>query len=280
MTTVASIRSGKLEPEKIRSTWQQVATIDANIEIQSTAARVLTALSLESHSDMWTWFDEQVTKPTRYLAEVPISALMDVQPHETPNDWIFPLFQAVQMPVVIQKDIDLQVQHFFPKVEAPNYHAEPGRGPMPLRILYHVEAAVILWLQFHPRSGMKLSTSRAIATFTSIAREAFKNTDFLYLNSIQTGAKKLRSILTEEQVGLGEVPWQKLAEELKKHPLARPDSDEALALDRLKELLWATSGFPYPHPSDMSGRYKRAVATGGGEGVEDFSEFMVQPRAG
>ena len=52
MSTIASIQSGKLGVYDIPSTWANLEKIDANIETRPADARILTALSFESHSDM------------------------------------------------------------------------------------------------------------------------------------------------------------------------------------------------------------------------------------
>jgi hypothetical protein len=277
LDTISSIYSNKLEADRIPSTWAELSKIDANIEIRPADARILTALSLQSHSDMWTWFDVHVTEPTRRLAGAPVGTLEDMGSPEMPNEWIFPLFQSVRFSLIVSRDVRLKAKDFFPNLEAPNYEAPPGSRPMPSRVLGHVEAAIILWLQFRPRPGMALATSRAVATFTSVALGAFDSPDFLYLSSIQNGIKRLRSILTEENVELTKVPWEKLAEELEGHPLASPGSNETLALNYLKELLWAISSFPHPHRAEKSGDYQRAVAVGGPEGIEVFAQHIVSP---
>lgn len=277
LNTVHTIQLGKLGAHNIPSTWENLAKIDANIEIRPTDARILTALSLESHSEMWTWFNKHVTEPTQYLTTIPISSSQDVEPSTIPNNWIFPLVQSVRLSLLIGKAITLEPKCFFPDLHgAPNYTAPPGSGLMATRIIHHVEAAVVLWLQFRPRPGMCLDTSRAVATFTSITRRIFKSSNFLYLNYIQIAVKKLRSTLTEEKIPLMKVPWEKLASELENHPLAHQDSRESLILDHLSELLWAISNLPHPHPTDMSLQYKKAVEVGGNAGVEIFAKSMSQ----
>jgi len=275
LTGIASALPDKLEVSEIPSAWQMLIKIDENIETRPADSRILTALSLASHSDMWAWFRTQVTEPTWYLTTIPVTSSEDVRLPKMPNDWIFPLFQAVQMPLLINNNINLQATKFFPGLIAPDYQAPASSGPMASRILRHVEGAVSMWLQFRPRPGMSMDTSRAVATFTTIARGAFKSPTFLYLNYIQNGIKRLRSILTEDKIPLTKVPWESLAEELKNHPLSHPDSNEARALDCLKELLWAISGIPSPHSTNMSICYREAVEIGGDAGVRDFTQFMA-----
>jgi len=280
LKTITSIQSRQLDTHNIPSTWHNLAKLDANIETRPANTRILTVLSLESHSDMWTWFNEHVTKPTWCLATIPIPTLLDMQKRniqpEVPNEWIYPLFQAVTMAVFVHNNFSLSSKDYFPDIDAPNYEASPGVGTAKSKIIHHVEAAVILWLQFRSRPGMTLETSRGIATFTSIAKEAFKSQNFLYLSYIQDAIKRLRSVLTEEKTALSKVPWEQLAEELKNHPLAFPDSNETLALNHLVELWWTISSLPCSHPSDISDCYKKAIAIGGDAGVEMFAKFMAQ----
>jgi hypothetical protein len=274
--SLTPIHPDKLEVSMIPSTWQTLTKIDANIEIRPADARILTALSLGSHSDMWTWFNNQVTNPTRYLAAIPISSFVGRQLPEMPNEWIFPLFRSIQTLLLVGSSIVLKAKTFFPELDAQDYASTPGGSLTASRILHHVEAAVALWLQFCPRPGMSLSTSRAVATFTSIAREAFSSSSFLYLNHIQNSIKKLRSFLTEEKTPLTKVPWERLAEELKNHPLAHPNSNEALAVEGLKELLWAISSLPHPHSTNTSVYYKKAIEIGGDAGIEASAQVMTQ----
>jgi hypothetical protein len=127
---------------------------------------------------------------------------------------------------------------------------------------------------------MTLSTSRAIATFVSIARQAFNNSDFLYLNYIQHTIKTLRSSLVGRNTPLTNHIWNGLAEQLPNHPLAIPTSHEAHTLTFLKKLLWSISSLPLPHDStDMSIEYKKAVEIGGEAGVKLFAPFLFQEYA-
>lgn len=276
MSTIASIQSGKLGVYDIPSTWANLEKIDANIETRPADARILTALSFESHSDMWNWFEAQVTVPTQYLITIPITSLFTIQPSGMPNDWILPLFRLVRLKVLGSSGFSLEAKEFFPSLDAPNYTSSPGRGALEPRILHHVESAVALWLQFRARPGMSLNTSRAAATFTSIARRAFNSSDFLYLDYIQRTLKSLRSSLAGGKTPLTKIPWDGLAEQLTNHPLASPTTDEALALASLKELLWTISSLPLPHSTDMSTHYKKAVEMGGDAGLNLFAPFVVQ----
>lgn len=276
MDTIASIQSGNLEIHNIPSTWANLEKIDASTETRPADARILTALSLESHSDMWNWFKVQVTEPIHSLMTIPITSLLTIQPTGMPNPWILPLFQSVRLGLLANKEVSLQAKNFFPNINAPDYTHPPGRGALGPRILCHVENAVILWLQFRPRPGMSLTTSRAVATFVSIARQAFNNSNFLYLDYIQHAVKSLRSSLAGGKMPLTKIPWQELAKELIHHPLTLETSDASLALASLKKLLWAISTLPLPHSTDMSIHYKKAIETGGDVGVELFAPFIVE----
>lgn len=277
LDTMTSTQPDKLKVHEIPSTWLNLSKVDANVETRPTDTRILAALSLRSHSEMWTWFDEQVTMPTKDLAANPISSLKATQLPKMPNEWIFPLFQAVYMALLVGNSVDLKAESFFPDlIGAQDYNIPSGGSPTSSRILRHVEGAVASWLQFRSRPGMALDTSRAVATFTSIALKAFKSPSFLYLHYIQHGIKKLRSILTNEGIPLAQVPWERLAEELRSHPLASPNSDTTLAANCLEELLWSISSLPRPHSTDMSVHYKKAVEMGGVAGEEAFAQFMAQ----
>jgi hypothetical protein len=101
MNTIASIQSGKLEVQDIPLMWAGLEKIDATIETRPTDARILTALSFESHSDMWNWFDEQVTKPAQHLTTFPMASIIAMPPSsELPNNWILPLFRSVRLKVL------------------------------------------------------------------------------------------------------------------------------------------------------------------------------------
>jgi hypothetical protein len=203
-----------------------------------------------------------------------------MQPLEMPNKWIFPLVRSAQIQLLTRtENIELMADNqFFLGLSAQIYKAPLSTFPMESRVVSHVEAAVALWLQFRPRPGMSLSTSRAVSTFTLIARKAFGNTNFLYLSHIQNGIKQLRSNLTEERTSLTDIPWEKMAEELKDHPLAYPSSNETLALDHLTGLLWTISSFSCPPQFfDMSSVYESAVRVGGKKGVKIFTDSMPQP---
>jgi hypothetical protein len=243
---ITSADPNTLKVSEIPSTWTSLAKADRHIETRPIVARVLTALSLKAHSDMWTWFSRHVTKPVVYLSNIPIASLEKENLQTTmPNNWIFSLFLKVRTQLLLKINIHLVASEFFEGSTAPDYtyaHTQESR------ILSLIEAAVAQWLQFHPFPAMSLTTSRAVATFISKACMAFKSTDFLYLSYIQNRIKTLRASLTNEKTDLTKVPWERLAEELAMHPLASPRSDEAIALKRLKNLLWVSSGLRHPHP--------------------------------
>lgn len=273
--------SNGLNLGNIQSTWGSLSRIDTDTEIRPATAHVLAALSLQCHSRMWAWFDEQVTNPTRHLAEIPVSTLQDVQSQmQMPNEWILPLCRLVRITLLVYQNVHLRAKEFFPWLDAPDYRAPPGNLCMPSRILKHVEGAVALWLGFGPRPGMGLQTSRAVATFISTVWSTFNSPDFLYLSSIQCGVKVLRSILTEEKIELTGIPWKKLAEELKNHPLASPESDEALALNHLKQARWSISNLPLPphFPPEIPRGYKKAIEMGGEKGLDTLAQSTVPLR--
>lgn len=278
LSAIASTDPDQLEVSKIPSTWANLAKVDNDIEIRPAGARVLTALSLKAHSDMWAWFSRHVTEPILYLLEIPIER----QQHRSvqarmPNSWIFRLFQRVQLSLMVHADIKLLAAEFFKGLDAPDYTCPYGRES---RALFHIEAAVSSWLSFHPRPGMSLITSRAVATFISAASTAFKSADFLYLSHIQDGVKHLRASLTNERIPLTRIPWGRLTEELKEHPLASPNSNEAIAVKRLRNVLWAVSGLPTSDPSltKMAEQYREATKMGGG-GTTTLINAVGLPRA-
>jgi hypothetical protein len=275
---VESIQSGRLGVGEIASAWQSLSKMDTDLEILSVDSRILTALSLASHSDMWTWFNNNVTEPTRRLAAIPIQSLQEMVQPKLENEWIYPLFHSIHLSLLLCQDVKLAADKFFPGLEAPDYEARYKSGPIDSKkILGYVESAVALWLRFQPRPGMSLDTSRGVATFISIARKAFGSLDFLYLSSVQNGVKKLRSILTVEGIHLTKVPWERLADELNSHPLADPNSEEAVVLSHVKRLLWAVSSLHNPCPSETATRYKEAAKMGGSDGVEAFAQWIGQP---
>ena len=275
LPVVNSIHSGELDLTEIATAWQHLSKMDAHAGISSTESQVLTALSLASHSTMWAWFNKNVTEPTRWLAMIPVSVLNKMEPPKLENEWIFPLFQSIQLSLLLRHDIKLPAKEFFPDLNAPDYEACCKNGPTAPRILSHVESAVVLWLRFYSRPEMGLETSRAVATFISTTRKAFGSIDFLYLRSVQNGIKRLRSILTTEGISLTKVPWEKLANELSSHPLADPTSNEAILLNRMQNLLWTVSSLPHTS-TEMTSRYWEAVKMGS-DGVDAFAQWLGQP---
>ena len=188
LRSLSSIQSGTLDIDNIPSIWQKLATVDEGIQICSANSRILTALSLQSHSDIWAWFETQVTKPAQLLAKFPVPQLIKMDPKEMPdnwmpNTWIFPLFKSLQTGHLSagSRQFPLVANHFFPDSTAPDYMV-PGCHYDPIQ---QTEAAVISWLQFHPRPGMTLDNSRVLATFISVTRKAFHGSTFLYLDCIQ-----------------------------------------------------------------------------------------------
>ena len=270
------VDSPGLGVEEIAMAWETLSKMDAHAGIRSVESQVLTALSLASHATMWTWFDKNVTEPTLYLAAIPISAFKKMELLKLENEWILPLFRSIQTSLLLYSNIKLAANKFFPGLNAPDYEARCKGGLTTPVILGHVESAVVLWLQFHPRPEMSLDTSRAVATFISIMREAFRGLDFLYLSFVQNGVKRLRSILTVENIHLTKVPWKRLAEELKSHPLANPNSDEAVLLNRMKNLLCAVSGLPHAI-TETTTRYREAEKMGGSDGVKAFAQWIGRP---
>lgn len=276
--SVAPIPSDEQEAANFPHHWTEVSRIDAHIETHPIDSRILVALSLESHANMWSWFSEQVTKPAWTVANIDMWSLVKKPLPPMPNRWIANLVLSVRQQLATNSPtIVLKVKKFFPELELPDYTAGACTYGKPEKVVSHAEAAIILWLGFRPRPGMTLPASRAAASLLSVMLEAFGSPNFLYLNYIQHGIKKLRAILTDERVKLADVPWERLAEELKRHPLACPDSDETIALNRLKDLLWAISSFPVSRPSQMSELYEAAKELGGDEGVHAFMEATAPP---
>jgi len=269
---------GLVEPgaNNIPDKWENLSQIDANIELCPSGSRILTALSLQSHSDIWAWLEEQVTKPVEQLAKIPVTAWKDTQLPSLPNGWILGLFTTMRSLLLAHTSIILHPQRFFPGINAQEYNVPPSCGKVTgSRILQHIEAAVVFWLQFSPQPGMSLQASRRVAALTSIIRQAFGNTDFLYLSYIQQALKSGRS--------LTEVLWEVLAQQLKNHPLSSPDSKESTTLTHLKNLLWTASGFcppdsiaKSPHSIQMSTSFGQALQLGGEAGIEQFSQFFIQ----
>jgi hypothetical protein len=277
LSAISSADPQMLAISTIPSTWTNISKVDKDNEIRPAGSRVVTALSLKAHSDLWTWFTEQVTNPVFHLLETPIASRHDPKVQaQMPNEWIYPLFQKVEILLLLNKDINLVAADFFKGLDAPNYTTPYRNGS---KILSHVENAVSAWLRFYPRPGMSLTTSRAIATFVSVASTAFGNSDFLYLSYVQDRVKTLAASLTVQKVALTKIPWGRLADELNHHPLANPNSNEYNAARRFKELTLLVSGLSgLDHISpDIAERYNTAVGTGGAAGVAIFADFGVLP---
>lgn len=227
---------------------------------------------------MWAWFSCNVTEPVLFFLDNPLLSLWKEKGlYKMPNEWIFNIFFTVNCQRLCNFDIHLKAADYFPGLDAPDYRYSSHVG---LKVLPHVEAVIIMWLQFRSRPGMCLETSRAVATFVSIASTAFASTDFLYLSCIQSRINKLRSCLTVQTVPLAEIPWGRLAKELGAHPLANPDSNDSKAASKLKDLLVTVSGLSGPDhiiPQEMAKKYKAAVGMGGDEGVALFSDCATLP---
>lgn len=277
LATISSIWSAKPGANNIPDKWTNLAKIDADIEILPSDSRILAALSLEAHSDIWAWLEEQVTNPVQQLAKTPVTAWANAQLPSLPNGWILDLFTTTRSLLLTHAPVILVPQRFFPGIDAQEYKAPPRRGEVTgSRVLQHIEAAVILWLQFSPRPGMSLDASRRVAALTSIIRQAFGNADFLYLNYIQEALKRRRPFLG--------VSLEVLVQQLKDHPLAFSTSKESIALIHLKNLLWTVSGLSHPdsnstspHSIEMSASYERALELGGEAGIKEFSAFFSPP---
>jgi hypothetical protein len=275
--TISSADPQVLASSTIPSIWTNISKVDNDNETRHAGSRVVTALSLKAHSDLWMWFSEQVTNPVSHLLETPIVSRHDpnVQPH-LPNEWISPLFQKVEIQLLLKNDINLVAADYFKDLDAPNYTAPYNQTS---KTLFHVESAVLAWLRFHPRPGMMLTTSRAIATFVSVASAAFGNSDFLYLSYVQDRVKTLAASLTAQKIPLTKIPWGRLADELNNHPLANPNSDESNAVRMFKELTLLVSGFSkldYISP-DIAEHYSAAVEMGGDAGVAMVADFTLLP---
>lgn len=271
MGMIASINPDELELWEIPPMWKQLARADAAIQTRPAVARVLTALSLKAHSDMWDWFSRNVTYPAQHLQELSLKSRYNTDHPEMPNAWISNLFNRVVTLDLARSDINLQAAEFLEGLDAPNYTCPHNRKP----ILYHVEEAVRLWLNFQPRPGMALETSKAIASLITTASGAFGNTDFLYLRYFQSRIDTLCASLTDEKISLVKIPWETLGDELMRHPLADPNSDEAIGVTILKDLLWITSGLPRPDPvseavANLAEEYKKMVELQGNTGGESF----------
>lgn len=270
MGIITSVTPDKLNISEIRLTWGKLALADNIINTKTAAARVLTALSLKAHSDIWSWFSNHVTCPVLGLEERRKSQRSNQM--EMPNQWIFPLFDAIRKQLAVKKAVDLKAADFFEGLDAPDYKSSGGR----MSILHHVERALFSWLDFQPRPGMILDTSRAVANFITTASRTFKNMNFLYLHCVQSRIETLCASLTVERIELKKIPWERFAEVLADHPLADPSSDEAVGLARLKDMLWISSGLPTPDnvPEDtvrLVEEYKRVSRFQGDPGVESSS---------
>ena len=262
----------------IPSTWTNISKVDEDNEIRPAGSRVVTALSLKAHSDLWVWFSVHVTNPILRLLVIPIASRQDPEVQaQMPNEWIYPLFQKVEILLLLRKDINLVAADFFEGIDAPDYTTPYRTGS---KILSHVESAVSAWLRFYPRPGMSLTTSRAVATFISVASTAFGSSDFLYLSYVQDRVKTLAASLTTQKVALTKIPWGRLAEELNKHPLANPNSNKSIAVSRFRELMLLVSGLSGPDSISpyIAECYNTAVETGGDAGVAIFANFGVLPR--
>ena len=276
LATISSIQSAEPGANNIPDKWINLAKIDADIEIRPSDSRILTALSLESHSDIWAWLEKQVTIPVQQLAKVPVTAWANMQLPTLPNSWVLGLFTTTRSLLLAHARIILDPQRFFPGINAQEYTAPPHRGEITeSRILQHIEAAVISWLRFSPWPGMSLDTSRRVAALTSVVRQAFGNADFLYLSYIQQALRRGRPFMG--------VPLEALTQELKDHPLTSSTSKESITLIHLKNLLWTVSGLPHldstttsPRSIQMSASYERALELGEKAGIEEFSPFFSQ----
>lgn len=266
---------GNRTAKTIRVAWGMLANLDASVELQQLDCRILTAHSLLLDSEMWFWFDVNVTRPTQLLATAPMSTLTSENFPGLPNEWILPIVTQVRIKYLAHLPITLIANEYL-DITAPDYKSPATfRHPEEAFILRHVEAAVALWLDFHARPGTRLGTSRAIAKFISVACTAFNSANFLSLTHIQNGIKKLRSKLTIEGTPLDGIPWEQLAEELKAHPLADPSSDESYTLNCLAELMWSASGF-LPGSGGTSIHYEKAKEAGGEAGIEILTQSLTQ----
>ena len=250
--------------------------------MRTTSSRVLTALILTAHSNMWDWFSHHVTQPVLYLQDVPIASRLnpDVQAR-LPNNWILCLYQTIHIATLVRPTtLHLVASKFIEGLVANDYVSPIRQTGKTSRVLHHAEAAVCLWLRFIPIPGSSFSTSRAIATFISVASTTFKNTNFLYLQYIQDRIKTLRASLTDERVHVTKIPWEKLSQELERHPFANPTSVEAIALGGLKKLLWKVSGLPIPNPThpEMAPLDRRTVEVGGDVVIGSSVESITSPR--
>lgn len=269
---ITSIQSRELKADEFQAAWETVANIDTNVQLQNTDGRILAALSLTVDSNMWSWFNTNVTEPTQYLANLPIHNLKPEGLPTLPNQWILPMVTTVRCSLIANLPVKLLAMDYL-GLDAPDYETSASRRADPASVLRHVESAVTLWLNFQAKPGTRLETSRAVATFVSIAHTAFGSPNFLYLTHIQNGLKKLRSTLTKERIPLDQVPWKQLAEELKAHPLADPNSRESSALNCLVNLLQVASGFSQPSETQVD--FEKVVGAGEA-GLNIFTSSLAQ----
>ena len=277
---ITSVNPGVTNSLGIRSMWKRLAQADGVIETKPAAARVLMALSLKAHSDIWNWFHEHVTQPV-FNCDNHLDCISwreDIRGVEMPNSWIAPLYTDVRSQQEKQRlvggNVDLNAVDYFKDLGDEKYVSSSR-----MSTLYHVEHALFGWLDFRSRPGMILETSRAVASFITTASEALGNTDFLYLHCIQSRIKSIRANLTAEREYLPKIQWEGLYRALEDHPLANQDSSEAVGLARLKELLWVASGLPRFDPIlrdkvELIKEYKEAAENPGVEPPSGIRAFL------
>lgn len=279
LQSLSSIQSGRLAVNNIPSTWQTLAKVDQTVEIHSTSSRVLTALSFKSHSDIWGWFEAQVTEPAQRLAKLSVPQLLALDPEEMPDDWmpntwIFPLLLSLQTGRLHSGSckFSLEAKKFFPNSTATDYTVTPRNYDL----VQNAEAAVIHWLNFTPQPGMSLQNSRALATLISTMCRTLHGSSFLYLSCIQQSLKRFHPYTARRKVPQASIEWKDVVQELEDHPLASPTSNESIILERLKEFLWTVCGLPLSKSTEMSIKYQEAVRVGGDAGVQIFAPIVDQ----
>lgn len=279
LRSLSSIQSAMLDINNLPSTWRTLAIADEIVEIRPTNSRILMALSLQSHSDLWAWFETQVTKPAQLLANFQVPELIKLDPMEMPdnwmpNTWILPLFKSLQTGHLAAgaRSFSLMANQFFPGSTAPDYIV-PGRKWDPIQ---RVEAAVVSWLQFRPRPGMTLYNSRALATLISVLCKTFHGSNFLYLDYIQRLLKNFRPHTERTKIPQTSIEWQDLTHGLNDHPLASLTSSESLTLETLKDFLCTVSSLPLRRSTEMSIKYQQAIKVGGDAGIQIFAPFVDQ----